>query len=458
MTVTAIAPLTPEADVILSDLVRMTAHWDSLREPAMFELRALAEGKRDQWAQFTPGRIAEAVLLAEDMNREGYNIYAVRNPIKLGHIGAANDNAILAAFFCWADCDDSVSTDNVHRFDGPKCTWSVKTGSTPGPRMHVYWELDEPVNNLAAWRDMQIAIAHHFQSDRVVINPSRIMRVAGTVSYPNSKKQARGYASEFCTIRTEYGDDRDPVAFERLMRVFPPVAPAPVGGAALDIAAGPQQQRVPLDRERAALRARSGEEWHNQVIRLVASYVQKGLADAEIHAITDRFTIDGYTIADTRREVQTAIDGARRKGWARASLRLREVSDAEIETILPAPFKPWVEIDLAQIPGPEFVYSDFYARGYTSVTLAAPKVGKSLLGLAEAIDMATGLGFLTGRRRDPLRVLQRRGRPGRNQRSRRGNPDALQHLAVRDRRSPLRQLRSRARRFLPCQRDGRGHQ
>ena len=68
-------------------------------------------------------------------------------------------------------------------------------------------------------------------------------------------------------------------------------------------------------------------------------------------------------------------------------------------------FAPWGERDLAAIPYPEFVYSDFYARGYTSVTLAPPKVGKSMLGLAEAIDMASGKGFLTGKPRAPLKVL-----------------------------------------------------
>lgn len=57
------------------------------------------------------------------------------------------------------------------------------------------------------------------------------------------------------------------------------------------------------------------------------------------------------------------------------------------------------------IPSPTFVYSDFYALGYTSLTVAPPKVGKSMLALAEAIDIATGKGILTGYTREPLRVL-----------------------------------------------------
>jgi hypothetical protein len=68
-------------------------------------------------------------------------------------------------------------------------------------------------------------------------------------------------------------------------------------------------------------------------------------------------------------------------------------------------FKFWEEIDIADLPALDFVYSDFYARGYTSVSLAAPKVGKSLLAMAEAIDMATGRGILSGVRKAPLKVL-----------------------------------------------------
>lgn len=68
-------------------------------------------------------------------------------------------------------------------------------------------------------------------------------------------------------------------------------------------------------------------------------------------------------------------------------------------------FQAWHEIDLSQIPRLRFVYGDGYAAGYLSVTYAAPKTGKSLLALSEAIDAATGRGFLTGRSSDPVRVL-----------------------------------------------------
>lgn len=68
-------------------------------------------------------------------------------------------------------------------------------------------------------------------------------------------------------------------------------------------------------------------------------------------------------------------------------------------------FKPWQQIDPSTIPLVRFAYGDVYAAGYLTVTFAAPKTGKSLLAMAEAIDAATGRGFLTGRPSAPQRVL-----------------------------------------------------
>ena len=48
------------------------------------------------------------------------------------------------------------------------------------------------------------------------------------------------------------------------------------------------------------------------------------------------------------------------------------------------------DIDFAAIPRTEWLYKRWIARGYTSLTIAAPKVGKSALALIEAVDAASG--------------------------------------------------------------------
>jgi hypothetical protein len=106
------------------------------------------------------------------------------------------------------------------------------------------------------------------------------------------------------------------VPFERLMRAFPEpertnaVQDGSASGLQIDLG----QQA--MDRAMAEADIMAGNNWHHNVVRLVASYVSRGLTDGEIHALTDRFTMAGYTTEDTRQEVQTAIDGARAKGYA----------------------------------------------------------------------------------------------------------------------------------------------
>jgi hypothetical protein len=72
---------------------------------------------------------------------------------------------------------------------------------------------------------------------------------------------------------------------------------------------------------------------------------------------------------------------------------------------VPEPIQAWQVKDPAQIPRIRFIYGDCYAAGYLTVTFAAPKTGKSLLAMAEAIDASSGRGFLTDRPSSAQRVL-----------------------------------------------------
>jgi len=396
-------PTIPDPDLIYKDLSFMTRRWGELDQPVRLEIRAFREGYQTQIGKFNPDDLSEAVDWVEDMNGRGYSLYAVRNPIRHDATGSAKDTDIAAAFYLWADCDDPAAAGNVLRFDGPKWTAAVTTGTVPETRAHTYWELQEPCTDMAAWRQMQETIAAHFGSDKTVVNPSRIMRIGGTVTYPAKHKIERGYVKEVTTIRTEYADARPRVTLEQMARVFGERTPAVAPKTALMIDTGPQA----MDRERVAIQALSGQEWNSAVLRLVGSYVRKGLSDDEIHSLTDPLTLGGYTVAETRAEVQGIINRTRTnpKFEGAGQEQFVELSQNEKAAIPAAIFNWWTPIDLAEIPAPEFIYSDFYARGYTSLTVAAPKVGKSMLGLAEAIDAATGRGFLTGVERDPMRVV-----------------------------------------------------
>lgn len=305
--------LIADPDAIRRDLTYMVQGWDQLTEPVKFEVRAFREHGQPQSALFRPDWIDDAVDWIASVNASGCNTYVVRNPIRASVVGSASDADVVAAMFLWADFDDGRAAQNVLKWTGPKYSAAVVTGTIPSTRVHTYWRLDAPCYDLSLWRDTQASIAAHLGSDRTVINPSRIMRIAGTIAYPAKHKVERGYIRELATIRTEYDDPRAPVSIEQMRRAFGQSASETAKpGIQIDTGAA---YAPALDRDRTRIQALSGMEWHNAVIRLVASYVARGLSDDEIHGLTDPLTLQGYTVDQTRAEVQKAINGARRKGW-----------------------------------------------------------------------------------------------------------------------------------------------
>ena len=369
----------------------------------LIEIRSIGQSGGASVARFALDEVQEAVEHAEGMNASKQNIYMCINPVDgAADIAAgkgAKDTDILAAFYCFADADTDGAMQNILSFAGPKFTMSVKTGTVPFTRGHAYWQLDEPVYNMDAWRQVQKAIAGRLNTDPMVVNPSRIMRVAGTVSWPNKDKAAKGYVPEVVEMRTQFSTDRDPVPFERLMQVFPAVKETK---AAADSTFNIDLGQQAMDRAMAEQSIMSGDDWHHNVVRLVASYVAKGLSDSEIHAMTDRFTQPPYTVDDTRREVQQAIDGARDKGWTpEPKLTPQEVlakpeqaQGFDIATQPQQPEKKRAPIFWAGDAKP-ILTSSYLVKGWLgteqmSVIYGPSNVGKSFFALDMAFHVAAG--------------------------------------------------------------------
>ena len=70
-----------------------------------------------------------------------------------------------------------------------------------------------------------------------------------------------------------------------------------------------------LDRELASKAALSDDHWHDNMLRLIGSWVAKGNTDEEIHVLAAAHILPGHTPEQTYREVQKMIDGARAKGY-----------------------------------------------------------------------------------------------------------------------------------------------
>ena len=91
--------------------------------------------------------------------------------------------------------------------------------------------------------------------------------------------------------------------------------------------------RTSLDPSRLKAEASQGINWHSNVLRLVGHMIAKGKPDFEVHATTDELTLDGYTVAQTRKEVQSMVDGARHKGFGDGLYTQGEMSVVTIKTL-----------------------------------------------------------------------------------------------------------------------------
>jgi len=193
--------------IILRFISAITCDWpNSSKEVGLFEIRCLGDKKTPKSKRFSLDTIDEAVDFAILMNVKEYNIYMMINPIrmdaKIKASKAATDPDILRAHYSFADADDQAGLTGIIKLSElcePDIV--VTTGTVPHERRHAYWRLSDACTDLELWRSTQFNIATQFATDSRVINPSRIMRVAGTVSYPNTDKQKRGYISELVTMK-----------------------------------------------------------------------------------------------------------------------------------------------------------------------------------------------------------------------------------------------------------------
>lgn len=395
--------LAPDVDTIYAHLRWLTRRWAEIGDHQL-EIRLLSDASPLVLRTATSDDGLKDI--ARDIahwNEKGRRAYCCVNPVRPNadrRKGWAKDEDIIAAFACFADCDDAGAAESLKNFVGPKYNWCVVTGSVPYPRPHPYWELEAPITDMAEWTRLQKGIAAALGSDSVVVNPSRIMRIAGTLTHPDDKKRNdKGYIQEVVTLRTgqEYDPPRPYVPLEQMQRAFGQnAASAPqqaTDGFAVDM--GP----TPLNREAAIGKALSGAEWHNNIVRLVASYVSKGLGDAEIHALTQPLTLTGYTAEQTAAEVQKAIDGARSKGWA-PEARPVEFSPAKApnagSATEDASALEWFD-DIEPSLTDSYIIKGLLGDGALSVVYGPSNSGKTFFALDLAYHIAIGASW-RGRR------------------------------------------------------------
>jgi hypothetical protein len=275
--------------------------------PRMFERFALND------AQTLVARAA-----AENMV-PGQNIY-IRACTMSGARQFSTDAEFVQAPGLWSDMDDEADIEkarNVESMIRPNAY--VITGTVPGKRVQSWFRAELPLLDGAEVKRLNERLWSLYGGDRSVTNPSRLMRLAGSIAWP----WKLGRVPELATlVMPTDGRFRGIPAmnFRALLPgATPDNAPAddappwpqtPPGGAPGPGGIAPGLSTVSA--HIAVMRANRGG-WHNAMIRLVAHWVGRGWSNAEILGMAPTLTCTGYTVPQTEKELLVAAEGARRK-------------------------------------------------------------------------------------------------------------------------------------------------
>lgn len=129
----------------------------------------------------------EAAQWATVRNRGGANIYFGTG---LHSVAESTADAVAWQEWCYVDADDKPTFDRLKALTGiAEPNYLLETG---GGRGHAYWKLDSPESDPERFRQAQKALITKYGTDPAIHDFARIMRLAGTINWPNVKKRKEG--------------------------------------------------------------------------------------------------------------------------------------------------------------------------------------------------------------------------------------------------------------------------
>jgi hypothetical protein len=370
----------------------------------------------NRFKRFELDEIEELVAFAADINQQpGANVY-FRVCTLRDMPGPTTDDHFLQAPGAHIDHDDAASVSRLrsHPLEF-KPAYLVITGRDPEVRGQTFWPVAEPITDPAIVREMNSRLAQHFGGDPAVVNPTRLMRVPGSIAWPVKKGRTqteitqllwpaeqrlqRVEADALLTMLRQIGTPDQPELSQQAIvnsgtsrevaTDTPKIAPQnpETHPQNADQWAPPVRQNAPVSQLIDA--TKQDGTWHNSVLRLVASWINRGLSDKEIHLFAPALTRPGYTVRQTHEEIQKMIEGARQK-W---NLPDR---DPFADAAPPAEKQGiWTDDsdDLDDIPERPWLAPGILLRGAVTLLSGQGAGGKSSFIVAFTTSMAAGVQF-----------------------------------------------------------------
>lgn len=324
--------LRPNADAMYEALT----FWFKLCSQGQIELgwRDPATKTLNRFKRFELDEIEEAVSFAYETNaQQGANMYFRVCTLK-DIPGPTTDEHFLQAPGAHIDHDDAGSVEKLRTHAlAIRPAYLVITGRDPEVRGQTFWPVDDPITDPAVVREMNSRLAQHFGGDPAVVNPTRLMRLPGSIAWPVKKGRTQ---TEITQLLWPAEKRAERVEADRMMAELRAIAPAPqpelpaaawegepensvtsrevahkTSPQGSDQWVAPVRQNAPVSQLIDATKQEG--TWHNSVLRLVASWINRGLSDKEIHLFAPALTRPGFTLRQTHEEIQKMIEGARQK-------------------------------------------------------------------------------------------------------------------------------------------------
>lgn len=365
--------------------------------------------------QFDLGALDEAVDYAARLNATpNVNVYfsaGLRRPGTYVH-ARGSDADVDMAVALWADFDKPgahpLALQKLRELDLlPNLV--TFTGNDPHVRGQAWWVLEEPTADLALHRRLQAAIASALGGDPTVVNPSRVMRLIGSVAWPlkagrvlemtgavDSDTRRAPYDIAEIAAKLERAGALEPAQPTATLLDFTPSPASPAGAALFDLNhAAPAHDVASLVRAAA-----EPGRWHANALLAVAHLLGRGTPpDVAVELLTPMLQQPGYSYIATRNDLIVMAEGGVKRG-------LFHAQEPAITAELAAPVQranPFMTVDeLFALPPVEWMVESYLPAQGMSALFAPPGAFKSFLAADLALSVAYGRpwhGFATAQRR-----------------------------------------------------------
>lgn len=192
------APLQPDTRAMLLHLLWLTFPARSIAPDLRVEI---AWGNPDTGPNlsrtYSLGELDSAAQFAAWINRKGCNVYVgvTLKSADAPHKGrmAADKAALATCLPVDSDTQFVATADKLAMIAKPELV--VMTGRYPESRGQFFIRI-KPTPDLSAWETAHERIVRKCGGDENALGRNRLMRLAGSISYPSPKKIERGYVVE----------------------------------------------------------------------------------------------------------------------------------------------------------------------------------------------------------------------------------------------------------------------